>query len=357
MIELRQGDILQADAEALVNTVNCVGIMGRGIALQFRKAFPENYRVYKAICDKKQLRPGMMLVHDLNRLENPRYIINFPTKRHWTGKSRIQDIESGLKALVEEVRRWNIRSLAVPPLGCGMGGLDWKKVRPIIEKALSALPDVRIFLCEPTGVPAPETIVKESRRPDMTVGRAALLGLIRRYLSAAMDPVVSLLEIHKLMFFMQEAGEGLRLRYSKGLFGPYAENLRHVLIAMDGHFVSGYGDAKDQPDKQIGLLPGAVERAEAYLQGHPETRARFDRVAKLIEGFETPFGMELLATVYWVATREGASTPDEAIAMTYAWNDRKRMFEEHHIRASWNALRQKGWLEQAKATRALDGKN
>lgn len=154
MIESKTGDILSADAEALVNTVNCVGVMGRGIALQFRKAFPRNYDAYKAVCDRKKLRPGMVLTHELHQLHNPQLIINFPTKRHWKGKSRIEDIASGLEALVEEIRRHNIRSIAVPPLGCGLGGLDWAEVRPMIEHAFAALPDVQVLLYEPAGVPS-----------------------------------------------------------------------------------------------------------------------------------------------------------------------------------------------------------
>src|SRR6266508_3388729 len=116
MIELKQGDILRADAEALVNTVNCVGVMGRGVALQFRKAFPENFKVYKAACGRRKVRPGRMLVYELGRLTNPRLVINFPTKRHWKDKSRIEDIDAGLRALIEEVRRRGVRSVAVPPL-------------------------------------------------------------------------------------------------------------------------------------------------------------------------------------------------------------------------------------------------
>lgn len=149
MIVLRQGDILRADAEAIVNTVNCVGIMGRGLALQYRKAFPENYEEYRKSCDKGELKPGMMLVHELHQLMNPRYIVNFPTKRHWKGQSRIEDIKSGLHALVDEVRKLGIRSIAIPPLGCGLGGLDWKVVRPMIEKAFLELPETKVYLFEP----------------------------------------------------------------------------------------------------------------------------------------------------------------------------------------------------------------
>jgi O-acetyl-ADP-ribose deacetylase (regulator of RNase III) len=344
MIKLIQGDILKADVEALVNTVNCMGVMGRGIALQFSKAFSENSKVYKSACDKKQLHPGMMLILDLNRFENPRYVINFPTKRHWKGKSRIEDIESGLKALIEEVRQRNIHSIAIPPLGCGLGGLNWEQVRPMIENAFETLPNVNVLLYEPSGAPEAEVMVKEKAVPRMTVGRAALLGLMRRYLAAVMDPFVSLLEIHKLLYFMQESGEPLRLKYKKALYGPYAENLRHVLSHIEGHFITGYGDAEDRPDIQIELYPEAAEQAETFLKNHDKTRERFNRVVNLINGFETPFGMELLSTVHWVVTREDAITVDDTIAKTYEWNDRKRMFQEEHIRIAWGVLEQKGWL-------------
>ena len=344
MIELKQGDILRADAEVLVNTVNCFGVMGRGIALQFKKAFPENFKYYKVVCDKKELQPGRMLVHDLNRLHNPRYIINFPTKRHWKGKSKIEDIESGLKVLVEEVRIRHIHSIAVPPLGCGLGGLDWRQVRLLIETAFRELPDVHVLLFQPQGAPAAEDMVKVKKIPEMTLGRASLLALMRCYLGAVMDPFISLLEIHKLMYFMQEAGEPLRLRYSKGTYGPYSENLRHVLSLLEGHFITGYGDAEDDPEIQVEFIPEAVEQAEKFLKDHSQTNARFDRVVQLIEGFETPFGMELLATVHWVAIREGADSLDKAISQTYIWNDRKQMFQEKHIQIAWATLNKQGWL-------------
>jgi len=344
MIELVRGDILRADVQALVNTVNCAGIMGRGIALQFRKAFPKNYEDYKKACDRNQVRPGVMLVHDLGRLTNPRFIINFPTKRHWKGKSRIKDIDAGLEALITTVRELGIHSIALPPLGCGLGGLDWQVVRPRIESALKRLPDVQVLLFEPEGPPAPEEMVIDKKAPLMTIGRAVLLGLMRRYLAAVMDPFVSLLEIHKLLYFMQESGEGLRLRYSKGIYGPYAENLKHVMSRIEGHFISGYGDTEDRPDKHIELKQGAVESGEQFLKEHPDTRQRFARVVDLIEGFETPFGMELLSSVHWVITRGKATSVDAAITEIYTWSDRKKMFNNDHIRIAWNVLHEKGWM-------------
>jgi len=343
-IELKQDDILRAKADALVNSVNCVGVMGRGIALQFRKAFPENFKAYEAACKREEVSPGKMLVYETGLLTGPRYVINFPTKRHWKGKSRIEDIDAGLHALTKEIRDRGIRSVAVPPLGCGLGGLDWNMVRPKIIQAFRELPDVHLLLFEPAGAPIAEKMAKEHRVPRMTPGRAVLIELMVRYLAAVLDPVVSLLEIHKLMYFMQEAGERLTLRYEKGTYGPYAKNLRHMLSLVEGHFIVGYGDAQDNPERAIELLPEAAAAARAFIASLPETRARFDRVARLIHGFETPYGLELLATVHWVATREGAASADDAIAASYRWNERKRIFGEKQIRLAWRVLADQGWV-------------
>lgn len=352
MIEPTTGDILAADAEALVNTVNCVGIMGRGIALQFRNAFPDNFKAYEAVCKRNELHPGQMFVFQTGQLTNPRYIINFPTKRHWKGNSRLADIESGLTALVGEIRRLGIRSIAIPPLGCGQGGLDWADVRPRIEQALSAVPDVRVQLFSPTGTPAPALSTASRPAPKMTAARAALVGLMQRYLGGLMDPFISLLEVHKLLYFMQIAGETtLRLRYVKAQYGPYAENLRHLLLSVEGNLTSGYIDGVDDPEKSLELVPGAIADAEQFLEGHPDTQRRFQRVADLVKGFETPFGLELLSTVHWVSTQEGAMTPEEAMAATFRWNERKRRFSPQQVTLAWHVLHDKGWFSAQPAAR------
>jgi O-acetyl-ADP-ribose deacetylase (regulator of RNase III) len=347
MIEYRAGDILKADVEALVNTVNCVGIMGRGIALQFKNAFPENFTAYAAACRRDEVQPGRMFVFETGTFTNPKYIVNFPTKRHWRGKSRLEDIESGLTALAREIRTRHIRSIAVPPLGAGLGGLDWPDVRERIETALRGFNDVEVVVFEPNGAPDAKTMARSREVPDMTPGRAALVGLVNGYLGGLMDPFVTLLEVHKLLYFTQEAGERLRLRYVQGLYGPYAENLGHVLTRVEGHLLSGYADGGDNPEKEIELVPGAVEEAERFLQDHPETRRRFARVTDLVEGFETPFGLELLATVHWVVRRRAAGTPEQVVALTYAWNERKRRFSQRQIRLTLDVLRSKGWLGAA----------
>ena len=344
-VELVEGDIIKADAEALVNSVNCVGIMGRGIALQFRKAFPDNYKSYAAACDRHEVEPGHMFVFETHALTNPKYIINFPTKRHWRGKSRMEDIEAGLDALVEEIKSRGITSIAVPPLGSGLGGLDWSLVEPLITFALSGAPDVHALVYKPSGAPAAAKMAKAAKVPTMTPGRAALVGLIQRYLDGLLEPFISLLELHKLMYFMQEAGEPLKLKYVKAIYGPYAENLRQVLIAIEGYMTFGYAEGGDQPGKLIQIVPGATEEAEPFLAAHPETLARFERVVDLVSGFETPFGLELLATVHWVATYESAFTTPEVIEKTYAWNDRKMRFSRDQITMAADVLSGKGWME------------
>jgi len=351
VITLTTGDILKAETEALVNTVNCVGIMGRGIALQFKKAYPANFKAYEAACRREEVQPGRMLVFDTGKLTSPRYIINFPTKRHWRGKTRLEDIDAGLDALVSEIKRLNIQSIAIPPLGCGLGGRKWSEVKPLIDKALRAVPDVRALVFEPDGAPVTDAIAKDSEPPDMTPGRAALVGLMHRYLTGAMDPFITLLEVHKLMYFLQEAGHPLKLKYRKAAFGPYAENLRHALHRIEGHYISGYADGGDAPDKQLVLVPGAVPEAMRFLGDHPLTQKRFDRVVQLVEGFATPYGLELLSTVHWVATREGGKTPESAIELTYSWGDRKRRFTPRQIRLAWDVLRAEGWLAPANGAR------
>jgi len=346
MIELASGDILKDESEAIVNTVNCVGVMGRGIALQFKNAWPENFKAYEAACKREEVQPGRMFVFDTGRLTLPRFIVNFPTKRHWRGKSRIEDIETGLSALVAVIKERGIRSIAIPPLGSGLGGLEWSEVRPRIESALAALPDVRVRIYEPKGAPESDTMHHSRNVPTMTAGRAALVELMNRYVRGLLDPVITLLEVHKLMYFMQETGEPLRLKYVQAPYGPYAENLRHVLKAIEGHLVSGYADGGDAPDKPLTLVPGAVEDANAFLEANVDTRSRFDRVGNLVEGFETPFGLELLATVHWIAKHgDPVASIDEVVARTYAWNDRKRQFTRRQIGLAVDVLAAKGWID------------
>lgn len=342
MIEYKNGDILREDVEAIVNTVNCVGIMGRGLALQFKNKFPQNFKEYQLACTNNEVQLGKMFVHQTGQLINPKYIINFPTKGHWKQNSKIEDISNGLDDLITIIEKYSIKSIAIPPLGSGLGGLDWKMVKKLIEEKLKNI-NCTVILFEPLEQKIEKSITKEI--PKMTAGRAALIGLMDRYLQGLMDPFISLIEVHKLMYFMQESGEELRLKYKKAQFGPYADNLRHVLNTIEGHFISGYEDGGDAPTKQLKLIPKAVEDAKNYLTNKKNTNENFVKVAKLVDGFETPFGLELLSTVHWVVKNENASNLEEVISKIYNWNERKKQFSRKQIQIALDTLVKNDWLK------------
>ncbi|MDA0813781.1 MAG: macro domain-containing protein [Verrucomicrobia bacterium] len=346
MIQYLTGDLLSAEVEALVNTVNCVGVMGKGIALQFRQAWPDDYfKDYQRACKEGDIAPGKVQVWDAGRLVNPRYIVNFPTKRHWKGRSRIEDISTGLASLKAEIQNHGIRSIAIPPLGCGNGGLEWSVVRRLIDEHLSGLEDVDVQVFEPAGAPSNEAMKVRTKRPKMTRGRAALLHLFGSYLQPGYK--LTMLESQKLAYFLQAAGEPLRLNFAKQQYGPYAENLHHVLQRIEGHFIRGYGDRSR--DASLQLLPTATEEATGILETEfPEALKFASRVEKLITGFETPFGLELISSVHWVAAEDSAcaESPVGAISAIHDWNERKgQVFDAHAIGVAWEKLKDAGWLE------------
>ena len=347
MITFQRGDLLNANAEALVNTVNCVGIMGRGIALQFKKMYPRNFAAYAAACSANELEPGKMFVFPTGEMTNPKYIINFPTKRHWRGNSKIEDIDAGLKALREELIDRGVKSVAIPPLGSGLGGLPWSAVKQRIVEALDDLQDVEIIVFEPHADSDRMARHKRKDAPKLTPYRAALVSIMDRYLRGLMEPEVTLLEVHKLAYFLQLSGLAMKLRFVKGHYGPYAENLRHVLGDMEGYYTAGYGDGGDQPFKKIALVPTAVEQSAIILKSDDETERRFEAIANLIEGFETPLGLELLATTHWAYANAGHRTVDEIGAYYASWNERKSSFRPRQIELALEQLSSKGWLERA----------
>lgn len=348
MIHESHGNLLDSDAEALVNTVNTVGVMGKGIALQFRRRFPDMFRVYERAAKRREVRLGQMHVWDTGAMTGPRLVINFPTKGHWRARSRLSDIEAGLADLVRVVREKSISSIAVPPLGCGSGGLDWAEVKPLIESAFEQLPDVDVRIFPPEGAPDAADMTTRTVRPAMTVMKAAFITTMRRYSEIALD--VSLIEVQKLMYFLQVAGEDMCLGYTKGHYGPYADNLRKALRSMEGHFITGFGDGSKsvQEAEPIELLPGVSDEADRVLDSYPDTVARIERVIRLSEGFESAYGMELLASVHWVATHENAEAaadPDVAAKLVGTWNARKhRMMGPDHVAKAWSHLRDERWL-------------
>lgn len=349
MIKFVTGNLLEARVDALVNTVNTAGVMGKGLALQFKKAFPANYKAYEAAAKAGEVEIGKMFVFDSGGIVLPRYIVNFPTKKHWRNPSKLEYIELGLVDLVRTIKDRQIRSIAIPPLGAGLGGLDWRSVRPAIERGLAEVANVEVLVFEPGGAPPPEKMRNDTRKPKMTPGRAAVLALMNRYLVPGYDYRLSLLEVQKLAYFLQVAGEPLRLDYRAHLYGPYADNLRHVLHHIEGHYVRGFGDGKNQPETPLQLVGNAAAEAEAFLAERGESQARLSEVAALIEGYETPFGMELLSSVHWVATHDdaAAASADEAVRAVHAWTDRKATtMKPEQIRGAWAHLKERGWLSR-----------
>lgn len=349
MIKLMQGDLLQQDdVDAIVNTVNCVGIMGKGIALQFKNKWPDNFRAYVLACKAGRVRPGRMFIHETGGLCRPHFIVNFPTKDHWRGASKLAYIRDGLDDLVEQVGRLQISSLAMPPLGCGNGGLDWGEVRPLIEGAFAPLHDVEVRLFEPVGAPCPKDMVVRTEQPRMTSGRAAILKVLDTY--RGLNYGLSKVEAQKLAYFLQEAGEPLKLPFVKHHFGPYSDTLRHALNSMEGHFIRGLGDGV--VEAEIEPVAEALAEAEAYISTHDggAVAGRVERVRRLIDGYQSSYGVELLASVHWVAKHEpGVNSVNQAVAAIHSWSARKKaLMRPEHIESAWNRLASEGWLDSVK---------
>ena len=241
VIAQAHGNLLQADVDALVNTVDTVGVMGKDIALQFTPAFPAMFKDYARAAKRHEPALGTTNVWPTDSMTGPRFVINVPTKGHWKAASRPADIERGLVDLVRVIERKAIRSIAVPPLGCGNGGLDWAEVEPLIRSKLAPLTGVEVFVYPPEGAPAAADMPVAQERPRMTPGRAALVQLLAPYSRHAPGDA-SLTEVQKLVYFLQVAGEGLGLSFVGHRFGPYADVLRHVPITTEGHDTSGFGD-------------------------------------------------------------------------------------------------------------------
>lgn len=309
MIEFRNGNLLDTTAEAVVNTVNTVGVMGKGIALMFKEAFPDNYREYAAAVKREQVKTGRMFVTERTTFSGPRWIINFPTKEHWRGKSRIEWIRAGLDDLRRVIIQLGIKSIALPPLGCGNGGLTWNQVRPLIERALGDLTDVKIEVFEPTH--EYRNVAKRTGVEKLTPARALIAELVRRY--SALGLSCSLLEIQKLAWFLQREilstglEDPMNLEFQANRYGPYADELRFVLDKLDGSYLrSDIRIADAKRTDTIAFNESKRELVAAYLKSEgAEYRDALERTSQRIDGFESPLGMELLGTIDWLLVREG----------------------------------------------------
>jgi O-acetyl-ADP-ribose deacetylase (regulator of RNase III) len=305
MIRYTHGNLLEAPAEALVNTVNEVGVMGKGIALMFREAFPANTRVYEVAAKAGEVKVGRMLVTENDALGGAKWIINFPTKKHWRHPSKIEWVRDGLKDLVRVLQERKIQSVALPPLGCGNGGLDWAVVRREIEAALGDLSRVEVVVYEPTD--AYQNAPKRAGLEALTPARALIAELVRRY--AVLGLECTNLEVQKLAWFLHRAigtlqlPDPLTLQFLANKYGPYADRLRHLLDGLDGSYLHCEKRLSDAgPFDLIWFEDAKREVVAGFLRGD-DARVylpALERATTVIDGFESPLGMELLATVDWL---------------------------------------------------------
>ncbi len=318
MIRYTQGNLLEADVEVLVNTVNTVGVMGKGIALMFKDAFPENFKRYAEACKDKQVEVGHMFVIERNELIGPNWIVNFPTKKHWRHPTKMEWVTEGLQDLVRFIVEHQVKSIAIPPLGSGNGGLDWQDVRPRIEAAFAELKDVDVVVYEPTS--KYQNVAKRKGVKKLTPARALIAELVRRYWILGME--CTLLEIQKLAWFLERNMERLApdnpldLRFEANMYGPYANRLDHLLNALDGSYLHCNKRIADAgPLDIVWFDDGQKEFVQTYLKGEQakDYLGALEGTADLIDGFESPLGLELLSTVDWVMVEEDCAADIDSI--------------------------------------------
>jgi|26BtaG_2_1085354.scaffolds.fasta_scaffold00009_6 O-acetyl-ADP-ribose deacetylase (regulator of RNase III) len=344
MITYTTGDLFEAQTEAIVNTVNTVGVMGKGIALQFKNRFPENYQIYKNACDQNLLKIGELLVTENNSLFF-KYIINFPTKKHWRNPSKYDYVEKGLDALIEEIKIRNIKSVALPPLGAGNGKLEWDKVKEILNEKLKALPEVEFIIFEPQARFEARDNIKKAVH-NLTPVRAMLLDSFEHY--NRIEDSLNLLVAQKLAYFLQRIGEPLRLEYSKGWYGPYAPILEKVLQTMNGSYLV-YEAQTNKPSNPITLVADKRMEIEKQLTALTVSqKEHLNTLKEFIYGFETAFGLELLATVDWIKNHKPQLTFEEVHSEISQWTDRKAsLIKLHHVKVAYNHLEKNKQLFKA----------
>lgn len=346
MITYDSGDLFDSGVEALVNTVNTVGVMGKGLALQFKRRYPDNFREYADACERGEVQLGHMFVVSVTELAGPRFIINFPTKGHWRGRSRLESIEQGLDDLVRVVREHGLRSVALPALGAGNGGLDWADVKNAIERHLAGLDGVTVHVSPPSR----ELRQLPPSEIAMTWSRSTIIELIRGYAPRKIDRApddpdtsASHLEIQKLLYFAGVAVPNLGLRFDQGTYGPYSDAVRHEVQEMEGTHLIGFGDGTSNVQELAPIAPtrNGIDASDAFIQesGKDVRRHIVEPTLRLIEGFEAPYELELLSSTHWAGTRGGATTADEATAFVRSWTDRKaRTFTDYHVECAWKHL-------------------
>ena len=321
MIKYITGNILESNAQALINTVNTVGVMGKGIALQFRKAYPSNYKAYAEACKRDEIKVGELFVsRDSNLESGEKIIINFPTKKDWRKPSEYIYIENGLDDLVKVLESSQIKSIAIPPLGAGNGGLEWEKVKRIIESKLSNLP-VEIFVYEPTSQII-EHLKKE--RVKLTDARALLLFVL--YDLIRNGEYVSEFSSEKVCYFLQRFGaqKYFKLEFTPNFYGPYSGKVRFVLNALNGSYIMGYSDMNKKPFEPLTLVADGYQSVKNHIEGKAELVEIAKRTINFLNGFYSDFALELLSSIDYIVSSYNTYDRQDVYHKLEGWNDRKR---------------------------------
>ncbi len=323
MIHYIKGNLFESEAEALVNTVNTVGVMGKGIALQFKNMFPSNFKIYSNACKNKELKVGQLLVtEEATLLAGEKIIINFPTKTNWRLPSEYKYIEDGLVKLTTVIKEKNIKSIAIPPLGTGNGGLNWNKVKQILENHLSNV-NCEIFIYEPNST-IKEALKKE--RVKLTPARAMLLSVL--YELVRNGEFVSEFAAEKVAYFLQRFGakETFKLNFQPNFYGPYSGKVKFVLYHLNGSYIMGYSSKDKKPFEELGLVCDAEKDVDDFLNKleNAENKMIVEKTKKFLTGFYSPFGLELLSTIDFITTEKKNSKQDEITQELKNWSNRKK---------------------------------
>lgn len=320
MIKYITGNILESDAEALINTVNTVGVMGKGIALQFKKAYKNNYKAYVEACKSKNIEIGKLFVtEDSNLMSNKKIIVNFPTKTDWRKPSEYSYIEAGLDDLIEVITKYDIKSVAIPPLGSGNGGLEWEKVKLIIQQKLNNI-DTEIFVYEPT-VEIKEKLKKE--RVKLTDARALLLYVL--YDLVKNGEFVSEFSSEKVCYFLQRFGaeKYFKLEFTPYFYGPYSGKVRFLLNVLNGSYLMGYSDMNKKPFEPLMLVADGYDTVRKYVEEKPELLSIAQKTVNFLSGFYSDFALELLSSIDFITITQKTFDKDSIEEQLRNWNKRK----------------------------------
>lgn len=325
MIHFVNGNILESDAEALINTVNLVGVMGKGIALQFKNAFPDNFAAYKKACTTKEIAIGHLLVFESLTSERKKLIINFPTKTDWWKSSEYEYIAKGLADLLRIIDKYDIKSIAIPPLGAGNGGLDWNKVKSMIIETLNDS-EAEVFVYEPNSF---ITEKMKSEKVKLTPARALLLYILYRLV--ADGEFVSEFSCVKICYFLQKFGaeKYFKLVFKPYFYGPYSYKVRFVMRYLNGSYISGFSDMDKKPFEPVSLIADNEDEIDNYIEKDPELKQIADKTERFLSGFYSNFSLELLSTIDYIMENNNSINIDEINQQLNSWSPRKsRMFSD-----------------------------